>query len=173
MRAWLGQSHGRVSVLLLVSVSSARLSQRSRILPRPSFPDCAPLRLQSPYPLHRASLHPPLLPLCVIPHPLPLPSFLPSPSLGPASPRHPFLRLPPRVGGVAGYRICLTHRRSSVRSWVDSVFCGRARSPRPTQPERLPLSHCSFSLHRHHPAVSASLAHSSLVCIDLHRLAWP
>ena len=28
-----------------------------------------------------------------------------------------------RVGGVVGYRICLTHRRSSVRSWADSWFC--------------------------------------------------
>ena len=28
-----------------------------------------------------------------------------------------------RVDGVVGYRICLTHRRSSVRTWVDSIFC--------------------------------------------------
>ena len=27
-----------------------------------------------------------------------------------------------RVGGVVGYRICLTHRRSSVRTWADSFF---------------------------------------------------
>ena len=27
-----------------------------------------------------------------------------------------------RVGGVVGYRICLTHRRSSVRTWADSCF---------------------------------------------------
>jgi hypothetical protein len=27
-----------------------------------------------------------------------------------------------RVDGVVGYRICLTHRRSSVRAWVDSLF---------------------------------------------------
>ena len=27
-----------------------------------------------------------------------------------------------RVGGVVGYRICLTHRRSSVRTWADSSF---------------------------------------------------
>ena len=26
------------------------------------------------------------------------------------------------VDGVVGYRICLTHRRSSVRAWVDSYF---------------------------------------------------
>ena len=26
-----------------------------------------------------------------------------------------------RVGGVVGYRICLTHRRSSVRTWADSL----------------------------------------------------
>ena len=26
------------------------------------------------------------------------------------------------VDGVVGYRICLTHRRSSVRAWVDSLF---------------------------------------------------
>ena len=34
----------------------------------------------------------------------------------------------PRDDGVVGYRICLTHRRSSVRAWVDSyhgksTFC--------------------------------------------------
>ena len=29
---------------------------------------------------------------------------------------------PARVDGVVGYRICLTHRRSSVRTWVDSYF---------------------------------------------------
>ena len=27
-----------------------------------------------------------------------------------------------RVDGVVGYRICLTHRRSSVRAWVESLF---------------------------------------------------
>ena len=29
-----------------------------------------------------------------------------------------------RVDGVVGYRICLTHRRSSVRTWVDSYEKG-------------------------------------------------
>ena len=32
----------------------------------------------------------------------------------PATERHAW------VGGVVGYRICLTHRRSSVRTWADS-----------------------------------------------------
>ena len=32
---------------------------------------------------------------------------------------------PKRVDGVVGYRICLTHRRSSVRTWVDSIFFSR------------------------------------------------
>ena len=27
------------------------------------------------------------------------------------------------VDGVVGYRICLTHRRSPVRTWLDSFFC--------------------------------------------------
>ena len=28
-----------------------------------------------------------------------------------------------RFDGVVGYRICLTHRRSPVRTWLESFFC--------------------------------------------------
>ena len=28
-----------------------------------------------------------------------------------------------RFDGVVGYRICLTHRRSPVRAWLESIFC--------------------------------------------------
>jgi hypothetical protein len=33
-----------------------------------------------------------------------------------------YVKITYRVDGVVGYRICLTHRRSSVRAWVDSYF---------------------------------------------------
>ena len=56
-------------------------------------------------------------------------------SAGPFLPRAPggcsTLTTAQRFGGVVGYRICLTHRRSPVRAWVESFLLAGPLNPRP------------------------------------------